>query len=64
MFYQTFLSPQVKRCAIITYKHDIFNFPRDLPNNERLKILDCSYHMARPQINMPHHQTNAPIPKN
>ena len=33
MFCQTFLSPQVKRCAIITYKHDIFNFPRDLPNN-------------------------------
>ena len=23
MFYQIFLSPQVKRCAIITYEHDI-----------------------------------------
>ena len=24
MFYQIFLSPEVKRCAIITYKHDIY----------------------------------------
>ena len=23
MFYQLFFSPEVKRCAIITYKHDI-----------------------------------------
>ena len=30
MFYQTFLSPQVKRCAIITYKHDIYKLPNDL----------------------------------
>ena len=24
MFYQIFFSPQVKRCAIITYKHCIY----------------------------------------
>ena len=24
MFYQIFLSPQAKRCAIITYKHSIY----------------------------------------
>ena len=24
MFYQIFLSPQVKRCAIITYKHGMY----------------------------------------
>ena len=27
MFYQIFLSPQVKQCAIITYKHEL---PKDL----------------------------------
>ena len=26
MFYQIFLSPQVKQCAIITYKHDMYEF--------------------------------------
>ena len=32
---QIFLSPQEKRCAIITYKHGIY----ELPNNLRLRIL-------------------------
>ena len=31
MFYQIFLSPQVKRCATITYKHGIFEFPEEKP---------------------------------
>ena len=35
MFYQIFHSPQVKRWAIITYKHDIYELPDDL----RLRIL-------------------------
>ena len=39
MFYQIFLSPQVKRWAIITYKHGIYELPRDLPNDLRLRIL-------------------------
>ena len=30
MFYQIFLSPQVKRWAIITYKHGIYELPNDL----------------------------------
>ena len=33
MFYQIFLSPQVKQRAIITYKHK-------LPNNLDLRILE------------------------
>ena len=33
MFYHIFLSPQVKQCAIITYKHGIFELPRKLPND-------------------------------
>ena len=39
MFYQIFLSPKVKRCAIITYKHGIYEFPHELPNDLRLRIL-------------------------
>ena len=35
MFYHIFLSPQVKQCAIITYKHGIFDLPRKLPNDLR-----------------------------
>ena len=36
MFYQIFFSPQVKRWAIITYKHDVYELPDELPNNLRL----------------------------
>ena len=39
MFYQSFLSPQVKRCAIITYKHGIYELPHELPKELRLRIL-------------------------
>ena len=38
MFYQIFLSSQMKRCAIITYKHGIYELPHELPNDLRLKI--------------------------
>ena len=30
MFYQIFISPQEKLCAIITYKHDIYEFPDEM----------------------------------
>ena len=36
MFHQIFLSPQVKRWAIITYKHSIYELPHELPNDLRL----------------------------
>ena len=36
MFCQPFLSPQVKRCAIITYEHGIYELPHELPNDLRL----------------------------
>ena len=39
MFYQICLSPQVKRCAIITYKHDIYELPRELLNDLRRRFL-------------------------
>ena len=37
MFYQIFLSPQVNRCAIITYKHGIYELTHELPKDLRLK---------------------------
>ena len=39
MFDQVFFSPQVKRSAIITYEHGIYEFPHELPNDLRLRIL-------------------------
>ena len=40
MFYQIFLSPQVKRCAIITYKHGVYELPYKLPNDLTLKTYE------------------------
>ena len=39
MFYQIFLSPQVKQCAIITYKNSIYDLPHELPNDLKFRIL-------------------------
>ena len=37
MLYQTFFPQQVKRCAIITYKHGKYELPHELPKHLRLK---------------------------
>ena len=37
MFYQRFFSPQVKRCAIITYKYGIYKFASRIA--ERFRVL-------------------------
>ena len=39
MFYQILFSPQVKRCAVITYKHGMYDLPHELPNDLRRRIL-------------------------
>ena len=39
MFYQTFFSPQVKRCVIVTYKHGIYQFSHEMPNHLKLRTL-------------------------
>ena len=39
MFYQIIFSPQVKRCAIISYKDDMYDLPQELPNNITFIIL-------------------------
>ena len=35
MFYQIILSPKAKKCAIITYKHGIYELSLGLPNDLR-----------------------------
>ena len=40
MFYQFFFSPQVKRWAIITYKHGICELPHELLNDLRLRKVE------------------------
>ena len=39
MFYQIFLSAQVKQIMIISNKHGIYELPHKLPNKLRLRIL-------------------------
>ena len=38
MFYEVFLSPQVKRIAIISNKHGIYELPNDLRLNDLRKL--------------------------
>ena len=40
MFYQIFLSSQVKRCTIITYKHGVYELPHELSSELRIRILE------------------------
>ena len=49
MFWQIFLSPQVKRYAIITYKHGIYELPHELPNDLRLRKLGNIRKVSKPQ---------------
>ena len=39
MFYETFISPKVKRWAIITYKYGMYELPHQLPNDLGLRTL-------------------------
>ena len=39
MLCQIFVSPQLKRCVIITYKHGINELSHELPNDLRIRIL-------------------------
>ena len=49
MLYQIFLSPQVKRCAIITYKHSIYELPHELPNDIRVRMLGNEEILGKPE---------------
>ena len=48
MFQQIFLSLQVKRCAIITYKHSMYELPQELPNDLRLTKLGNIRKVSKP----------------
>ena len=50
MFYQIFLSQQVKRIVIISNKHGIHELPHELSNNLRLSILQNQEILRRSQI--------------
>ena len=53
MFYHIFLSPQVKRCAVITYKHGIHNFSSSalrLVSNILWMIVGSSCSSAQPPL--------------
>ena len=39
MFYETILSPKVKRRGIFIYKHGIYELPYECLNDLRLRIL-------------------------
>ena len=70
MFYQIFLSPQVKRCAIITYKYGLYELPHELRNNLRLRKLENIRKVSKLQyfdgffedIIFKHHYWNTPPP--
>ena len=48
MFYQTFLSPQAKRCTIVTYNHGIYELPHQLPNDLTLRKLGNIREVPKP----------------
>ena len=54
MFYQIFLSPQVKRSAIISNKHGIYELPHELVTDFRLKILKLRIIFADERAECPH----------
>ena len=45
MFYQIFLSPQVKQRAIITYKHGIYELPHKIRKLENVRKVSKLHRM-------------------
>ena len=54
MFYQIFLSPQVKRCAIINYKHGLFHLPKNLKLKDlrKLKISSSALFHTKTRVSL------------
>ena len=48
MFYQIFLSPQVKRCVIITYMHGMYELRDKLRNDFRPKKIGSFRKVSNP----------------
>ena len=49
MFYQFFLSPQVKRSVIISNKHGVHELPHELPDNLKLRISGNKENLGKSQ---------------
>ena len=62
MFCQIFLSPEVKRCTIITYKHSIYELPHELTNNLRLRNLG-NEEILRKCLNFTQWKASAQFPR-
>ena len=62
IFYQIFFLPQVKRWAIITYKHGIYELSRKLLNDLRLRILG-NYDISENCLKSIEWQTSARSPR-
>ena len=62
MFHEIFFSPQVKRCAIITYKHGIYELPHELPNDLRLRILGNIKKVLKPQESLQTLKSDSLVP--
>ena len=56
LFHQIFLSPQVKQCAVITYKHGIQKFSYELPTYDHRKLGNNR------KVSKPHRMIPAPNP--
>ena len=54
MFYHIFLSPRLKGCAIITYKHDINEHETVIRTGITFKKIPCSMECVK--VSMPAHQ--------
>ena len=63
MFYQVFLSPQVKRCAIITYKHVIYEVPQVYLSNLRFRKLGNIRKVSKPHRMIPQRAVRSPPAK-
>ena len=66
MAYQIFLSPLVKRCALITYKqHGIYDLFHELPNDLKklgnIKKLPNLHRMIDPRPSPPPRQIESPV---
>ena len=48
MFHQIFFSPQLKRCAIITYEHGIYELPHELLHDLRPRKLKNIRKLSKP----------------
>ena len=60
MFYQIFLSPQVKRWAIITYKHGIYEFAHELANDLSLNLRSQKTRKYQEGVSTPWDDSAAP----